>query len=157
MRLRANRPAVVLLSLLLYGQALAKSKEPKAKGGKLDFPIPVDQDAKTLVVPFHDTDGKLQMNFEIGVARRLDADNVRLSHATIQTYGEDGGWDLRIVLPQSMLNLASRVVTSDGEVTIERSDFQLTGSGLKFNTQTRTGTLTGHVEMEIYDRSEETK
>lgn len=153
----ADRLAVVVLTLLLCGQAFAKTKEPKKDDGKLDFPLPVGQDAKTLVIPFRDADGKLQMNFEIGVARRLDEDNMRMSSATIETYNAEGGLDLRIVLPKSVLNLGSRVLTSEGQVIIERADFRMKGSGLKFNTQTRSGSMTGHSEMEIYDRSEETK
>ncbi len=155
MRLCASCPVVVLLTLLLCGQAFGKSKEPKKNDGKLDIPLPVNQDAKTLVIPVYNTDGKLQMNFEIGMARRIDAEQMRMSKATVETYGDDGQRDLRIVLPQSMFNLETRVVTSDGKVTIERTDFRLTGTGLNFNTQTRTGTLTGDIKMEIYDRSEE--
>ena len=53
----------------------------------------------------------------------------------------------------SLTRSGTNVITSDGAVTIERSDFRLTGEGLDFNTKTRKGKLTGHIEMLIYDRN----
>jgi lipopolysaccharide export system protein LptC len=53
-----------------------------------------------------------------------------------------------------VLDLNTRIVTSDIPVIVRRSDFEITGQQMVFNTQTRAGRMTGHVRMVIYNRSE---
>jgi hypothetical protein len=57
-------------------------------------------------------------------------------------------------MTRSMLDLDTRIVTSDVPVIVRRSDFAITGQKMIFNTQTRVGRMTGHVQMVIYNRQD---
>jgi lipopolysaccharide export system protein LptC len=53
-----------------------------------------------------------------------------------------------------LLDLNTRIVTSDVPVIVRRSDFEIVGQKMVFNTQTHQGRMTGHVRMVIFNRQE---
>lgn len=142
----------------------SESKTPPASEGaetpkpqaKLSLPLPKGQDSKGVVIPYTDETGKKSMVFRIGVGRRLDDDHVDMNDLLIETFDEDGQQEMTIQLPGSQLNLSTRVITGDQTVTIKRSDFQLTGKTMEFNTETKQGHIKGDVKMIIYNLSDET-
>jgi lipopolysaccharide export system protein LptC len=46
------------------------------------------------------------------------------------------------------------VLTSKTSVTIKRSDFEVTGDSMEFDTKTKNGRMEGRVRMLIYNRDE---
>jgi lipopolysaccharide export system protein LptC len=62
--------------------------------------------------------------------------------------------DLSIDMPQSTLHMGTRVISSDARTTITRRDFNISGDKMKFDTNSRQGTLVGNVKMVITDTSE---
>lgn len=131
--------------------ASGADKEPE----KLSFPVPVGHDAKGLTLPSYGPDGKKKMNFTIGVARRVDEQNVDMNSLQVDTFEEDGGPSLNMSLPVSSFNLATRVLTTHQEVVITRSDFTLTGKTMEFDTRTGQGRLSGGVKMVVYGLASE--
>lgn len=134
-----------------------RAKVDKPKSGKtteLNIPIPVGHAAEGLKIPSFDNQGKLQMQFQIDNARRLDDDHLAMAMAKVETYDESGNPDMTIELPNSVLDLKTRVVRSDDPVKIRRSDFELTGDTMVFNTQTRQARFVGNVRMLIFDSAE---
>lgn len=96
------------------------------------------------------------MTFEIGLATRLDDEQLRMDTAQLETF-EDGEREMLITLPSAVLNLSSWVITAESPVSIQRSDLELTGQTMVFDTKTRRGKLGGGVRMLIFelDSSEE--
>jgi hypothetical protein len=165
--------------LLLGGGALcAKSKEEKPKDagkkkepskkekaaaaekdkgdGRMSLPLPEGHDSLGLKIPYFDTQGRLQMNFNIGVASRIDPDHVRMGDLQVETFDDDGDSEMTIDLPNSTLNLSTRIISTKTHVVIRRADFEITGETMEFNTETRQGKLGGNVRMVIYNLSDET-
>ena len=130
--------------------------DEKSEAAKHPFPVPVGHDSKGLKLPSFGPDGKLKMLFNIGVANRVDEDNVEMKDTQVQTYDEDGSPEMDIALPTSTFNLKTRVITTQQEVNITREDFDLTGHTMEFNTETRAGKLGGGVKMIIFNLDEET-
>jgi len=130
--------------------------DAKSESTKLPFPVPVGQHSKGLKLPSFGPDGKLKMNVNIGVANRVDEDNVEMTDTQVQTFDEDGSPEMDIALPTSTFNLKTRVITAQQEVNITREDFALTGHTMEFNTETRAGKLGGGVKMIIFNLAEET-
>lgn len=128
---------------------------PKPQG-KLSLPLPKGQDSKGIVIPYTDGTGKKSMVFRIGVGRRLDDENVNMNDLLIETYDEKGVQEMTIELPASHMNLSTRTIVGNETVTVKRSDFQLTGQTMEFNTETKQGWVKGNVKMIIYDLSDET-
>lgn len=164
-------PAKLLFILACFGAACSWAQDPPEadgpkKGGEikeaeegksdedngaLSIPIPVGRDAKGIRLPYFGRDGKIQMQLSIGSAVRLDERRLRMKDVKVQTFGEGGSKELLIDAPEAILDLETRVVTSDVPVTIKRSDFEVTGDNMSFDTKTKAGTFTGKTRMLIYD------
>ncbi|MEQ1860681.1 MAG: LPS export ABC transporter periplasmic protein LptC [Chthoniobacteraceae bacterium] len=130
--------------------------ETTPKPTRLTLPLPRGLESKGVVIPYTDPTGKKTMLFRIGTGTRLDDDRVKMRDLVIETYDEDGIKEMTITLPSSQMNLATRVIAGDRNVTVERNDFQLTGDTMEFNTETKQGWVKGNVKMIIHDFSEET-
>jgi hypothetical protein len=124
-------------------------------GRKLDIPVPIGHEVKGLHLPLRNNEGKLDLLFDIETATRLDAQNVQMQTASIQTYNQQTSQpEVKIDLRNSTMNLDNNVIRSNEPVVITRSDFRLTGDGLEFNSKTRQGRVTGNIRMLIYNRNE---
>lgn len=122
--------------------------------GKLSLPILKGHDAFGLKIPYFDTEGKLQMVFNIGRASRLDDERVSMAEMQLETFDDAGQTEMTIDLPKSVFNLESGIITTSTNVTIRRSDFEITGKAMVFNTETKKGKLSGNVRMLIYNLEE---
>lgn len=122
---------------------------------KLSLPLPKGQDSKGVTIPYTDGSGKKTMVFRIGVGTRIDEEHVRMADLKIETFNEEGEHEMTIELPESQMNLTTRVISGEESVTIKRSDFQLTGKTMEFNTETKQGWIKGDVKMIIYDLTED--
>lgn len=151
---------LMILGLLCNVAAKKKEQKPASDGPpppKFNVPIPLKRDAKGVKLPYFDTDGKLQMNFDIELATRIDNEHLQMKAAKLETYNADGALEMTVEIATSILDLNTRVITSDKPVTIRRTDFELTGENMTFDTQTRAGKLLGKVRMVIYNRSKMTE
>ena len=158
---------LVAACLLALGTASVEAKSKKTKTTAsptpadttadkgIDIPIPIDHEAKGVRIPIYSTEGKLQMLFESEIAFRVDAQQLRLTQLKIETFDEEGKPEMSIDMPQSMFNLKTRVITSVDPVTIWRTDFQVTGGNMVFDTQTRQGKFNGPVRMLVYNVNNE--
>ena len=146
---------LMLLPALLTDHAHAYKPGPAPNSSptptRFNIPIPIDHNAKGVDLPFFDN-GKLQMYFVIKKAFRVDLDHLDMTHAYMQTYDDKETPDITIYMTRSLLDLNTRVITSEVPVVIRRSDFEITGQKMVFNTQTHVGRLSGHVQMIIYNR-----
>jgi hypothetical protein len=155
-----------LLVLISTGSALAKSKgvkksklaaaTPSASPGEqslTNIPLPVGHEAKGLVLPDFDAEGHLRGKFEAGTARRIDDGHVRFQHLKITTYTPESRPDLQIDMNTSVLDLKTRILSSQERSTIRRADFNIVGDSVQFDPNTKTGRLIGNVKMVITDKS----
>jgi hypothetical protein len=159
--------SILSLSILIStGPALAKSKggkksklvsaTPSASPGEqslTNIPLPVGHEAKGLVLPDFDADGHLRGKFEAGTARRIDDGHVRFLHLKITTYTPESRPDLQIDMSTSVLDLKTRILSSQERSTIRRADFNIVGDSVQFDPNTKTGRLIGNVKMVITDKS----
>ena len=141
----------------------ADKKKPKSsdlKGAKedesLDLPIPKGQPQKGVKVPLYGADGKLRMQFVIGIGTYINEEQVKLERLRVETFREDGSRELDMDLPDAVYNRKTRTISSQTKVFIRREDFEVTGNSMAFNVETREGTLGGGVRMIIYNFGEDT-
>lgn len=117
----------------------------------INVPIPAGQSAQGVRFPYFDDSGKLKMFFNVDVMLRKDNGHLQMTNAKIETYGDDGKPEMTVSLPLSLLDLNTRVLTSDRPFTLRRSDFELSGDTLELNTVTRMGKIAGKIKMIIYN------
>ena len=158
--------SVVLCVLISAPHASGQSKgrkkrarataTPSASPGEqslTNIPLPIGHEAKGLVLPDFDGEGHLRGKFEAGTAHRIDQEHVGFQHLKITTYTPENQPDLQIDMHTSVLDLKTRVLSSQERTTIHRADFNIAGDSVYFDTNTRTGRLIGNVKMVITDQS----
>src|SRR6266513_2714752 len=158
----------ILLSILISAsQIFAQSKGHKKKQSPVtarsttspseqsltNLPLPIGHEAKGLVLPDFDGEGHLRGRFEAGTAHRIDQQHIGFQHLKITTYTPENQHDLQIDMRTSVLDLTTRVLSSQERTTIQRADFNIAGDSVFFDTNTRTGRLIGNVKMVITDQS----
>jgi hypothetical protein len=139
----------------LFGSATATAlPDDNGEGRRIDLPVPIGHDVKGLRVPVRNDQGKIEMQFDMESARRLDDQNIEMHTVTIQTYNEQTlKPDVKINLETSTMNLDTEVITTKEPVRITREDFFLTADSGEFNSKTRHGTVFGNVHLVIYNRN----
>ena len=118
-----------------------------------NIPLPIGHEAKGLVLPDFDSNGHLRGRFEAGTAHRIDEEHVGFQHLKITTYTPESQPDLRIDMHTSVLDLKTRILSSQERTMIQRSDFNIAGDSVQFDTNSKTGRLIGNVKMVITDKS----
>ena len=118
-----------------------------------NIPLPIGHEAKGLVLPDFDGDGRLRGKFEAGTANRIDQEHIGFQHLKITTYTPQSQPDLQIDMSTSVLDLKTRILSSKERTTIQRSDFNIAGDSVQFDTNSKTGRLIGNVKMVITDKS----
>jgi hypothetical protein len=175
--IRENRPylrmvlsfwlSLVLMCVVIAApQVSGQSKSRKKKAGAsaatggtsreqslTNIPLPIGHEAKGLVLPDFDTEGRLKGRFEAGTAHRIDEGHIGFQHLKITTYTPESQPDLRIDMLTSVLDLKTRILSSQERTTIQRSDFNIAGDSVQFDTNSKTGRLIGNVKMVITDKS----
>src|SRR5215475_2980217 len=148
--------SVVLTILMALPHSSAQSKggkgKPRAKAAPsvspaeqslTNIPLPIGHKAKGLVLPDFDGEGHLRGRFEAGTAHRIDQEHVGFEHLKITTYTPENQADLQIDMHTSVLDLKTRILSSQERTTIHRADFNIAGDSVYFDTNTRTGRLIG--------------
>ena len=118
-----------------------------------NIPLPIGHEAKGLVLPDYDGEGHLRGRFEAGTAHRIDQEHIGFQRLKITTFTPENKSDLQIDMHTSVLDLKTRVLSSQERTTIKRADFDIAGDSVYFDTNTRTGRLIGNVKMVITDQS----
>jgi len=158
--------SVLTCVVIAAPQASGQSKGRKKKAGTsataggspgeqslTNIPLPIGHEAKGLVLPDFDGDGRLRGKFEAGTAHRIDQEHVGFQHLKITTYTPQSQPDLQIDMLTSVLDLKTRILSSQERTTIQRSDFNIAGDSVQFDTNSKTGRLSGNVKMVITDKS----
>lgn len=120
-------------------------------GGTIPLPLPIGKPGVNVKIPDMDTAGKLLSLLMAQKATRLDDDRVQMEEMHMDFNKPDGKQDFHIVMPTSILNLKTHIITSDNPVEIRTQDFELTGEKMEFNTVEREGKLVGSVRMVIHN------
>jgi hypothetical protein len=106
------------------------------------------QDVKGISYGHRDENGKLVMEFESEVSRKLDDENIEMENLKIIAYDEEGK-KIDIAIPKSVFNLPTRILNGKDQIVIKREDFEIVGETGEFNTKTRFAKMFGNVKMTI--------
>ena len=125
-----------------------KPPRPKPEEGIKDVPITEGHDAKGLVLPDFDKEGRLRGKLQAGVTRRLDEQNIEFQGVKFTTFiPETEKPNLEISVDKAVFNLKTQVLTSNVRSTVKRADFEVSGDTMRFEMVTRQSTLEGNVKM----------
>jgi hypothetical protein len=119
-----------------------------------NIPLPIGHEARGLVLPDFDGAGHLRGRFEAVAAKRLDEYHIGFRTLKITTYTPEQQPDLTIDLSEAVLNLNTRILSSNERAFIKRADFNIAGDSVEFDTNTRVGRMVGNVKMIITSQSQ---
>src|ERR1700755_1322837 len=119
----------ILLMLIPAGSLFFKTEKPEAPKKKrgagsaaasgspgeislTNIPLPIGHEAKGLVLPDFNTEGKLRAKFEAGTAHRIDQEHIGFRQLKITTFTPDSQTDLRVDMHTSVLDLKTRILSS---------------------------------------------
>lgn len=151
---KADEPKKKKSATVETGKKSDEGKE-KEKLEPMPFPLPIGHGGKGLRIPYLDDGARKSMQFVIGKAERIDEDVVKMSDLKIEMLAQDDSPEMKIDLPNSTMNLVTRVITGEKAVKVKRDDFELSGERMIFDTVSKQGTLQGNVRMLIYDLANE--
>ena len=161
---RLFRSARLSFLLLLVGSGVTAAgdrkhgkptpKTQKEEVGLKSIPLTVGHEAKGLVLPNYDLQGRLRGRFEAATAARVDENHVRFTNVKMLTFDEKEQPDFNVDMTDATLDLETRVIVSKQRTKIKRTDLEIAGDTMSFNTVTHEGTLTGDVRMTIINQKE---
>jgi hypothetical protein len=132
--------------------AFASAEEPE-QGRRIQLPVPIGHEVKGLRVPVRNDEGKMEMQFDMESAKRLNDQDIEMHRAIIQTYDQQTAkLDAKIELKTAVMNLDTNVIKTSDPVRVSREDFVLTADGGEFNSKLRQGRVLGDIHLIIYDR-----
>lgn len=143
------------------GEAKSATSAPQAPTtglrafGKM---LPVGEQHKELEIPSFKNGAPASM-VQAKSMTRTDDENMFLERMDIWMYGPPGQAerDMRVQLRTATYHMPSSIVASDERSRISRSDFDLQGDTLIFDTVTGQGKMVGNVTMILHDASAFTK
>lgn len=96
-------------------------------------------------------DGVPSSTLRADTMTRVDDENMEMERMVIRLYGASHDDDVNIRLETALYHMPSQILSSDTRSRISRSDFELEGDSMIFDTRTGQGTMTGRVRMVLKD------
>jgi|SRR6516162_7156998 len=138
---------------LVTGTAVFAPAEEPAQGRKIVVPVPIGHEVKGLRIPVRNEEGKMEMQFDMESAKRINDQDIEMHTTTIQTYDQQTAKpDAKIELKIALMNLDTNVIKTSDPVRVSREDFVLTADGGEFNSKLRQGRVVGNIHLVIYNR-----
>jgi hypothetical protein len=159
---------MTLLGPVLWSQDAEKPKsktesKDKAKEGEAAQPtetsggmaalgslIPQGVKNKNVQIPGF-KDGRPSSMITAKAVTRQSDNELFAEDMIIKLFNEQPSDNVRVDLNTAIFNMQSKVLTSSERSRVSRSDFQIEGDTLEFDTTTSQGKMKGRVQMIIYD------
>ncbi|HEX5177519.1 MAG TPA: hypothetical protein VFV83_10840 [Chthoniobacteraceae bacterium] len=107
-----------------------------------------------MVLPNYDLQGRLLGRFEAETAARIDENHVHFTNLKMITFNQQEKPAFNVDMADATLNLETRVIDSKQRTMVKRTDFEIAGDTMQFNTLTHQGTMAGNVQMTIFNQKE---
>lgn len=112
--------------------------------------IPLGRRSRGVRIPSFDQ-GKPTSVISAGALIRVDDNRLFAEKLIIDLFGQKPEEDVRVDLKTGTYNMDHQILSSTERSRVSRSDFQIEGDGMVFDTKTSQGKMVGNVEMIIYD------
>ena len=99
-------------------------------------------------------DGRATSLITADALTRQDKNTLFAEKMTIKIFGNDPKEDVRVDTRTATYVLDSKILSSNERSRVSRSDFQLEGDSMVFDTNTSQGKMVGRVQMIIFDTTQ---
>lgn len=118
--------------------------------------IPLGSRSRGVRIPSFD-EGKPSSLIVADAMTRVDDDELFLEKTAINVYAEKKEEDMRIDMKTGTYFMDEQILTSTERSRVSRSDFQIEGDSMVYDTKSAQGKMVGNVEMIIFDASAASK
>src|SRR6187401_2838162 len=125
---------IVIAAPQVSGQSKGRKKKAGASakaGGSpgeqslTNIPLPIGHEAKGLVLPDFDLNGRLRGKFVAGSATRIDQERIGFRDLKITTFNEANQVDLEMEMATSTFDITTKILSTQERTTIRRTDFNI--------------------------------
>jgi hypothetical protein len=156
------RCRLLLTTALLMAPALVRAEEktaepeaaPAAPG--IEIPVAIGQSVRGIRLPHYDKGGdKLSLRLNADSAERASETKFSFQGLRIEIFDESADKPaMEVVLDRAVFDRDTNLLTSENRAVIRGETFQITGSRLEFDSNTRSSRILGPVSMTISQMEE---
>lgn len=150
--LRTLRPWVGLGLLTLAAVALAQTTEDPAEGGMSAFGkmIPLGFVNENVTVPSFN-EGRASSLLTAKTLTRLDESRLGAEGVVVEIYGKTPAENMRVDLKSAVYHMDEKILRSGERSRVARTDFEMEGDSMVFDTTQSIGSMKGRVRTLIFD------
>jgi len=151
-RLTVSVTLGVLAGLLMFASAQQPSSADSGIAAFLEM-VPLGAVNKGAVIPSFDSTGHRTSLITADVLRRVDDQRIYAENLVVEMFNPDPKDNVRIDLKTAFYQMAvgGGVLRSTDRSHVSRSDFDIEGDSLIFDTAKNQGRMTGNIHMVIFD------
>ncbi len=112
--------------------------------------IPLGRQSKGVRIPAFE-DGKPSTLIVADSLIRVDDNRLFAEKLSIKMFGAMKEQDVKVDLKTGTYNMDHQILSSTERSRVSRSDFEIEGDGMVFDTKTSQGKMVGNVKMVIFD------
>ncbi|QQY08210.1 MAG: hypothetical protein JMM78_03025 [Candidatus Xiphinematobacter sp.] len=143
-------PRIVLLANFLCSTLAPSGGLARfVPSGRLDIPVPLNEDVIGIRVPYYNEIGKLEAQFDAHFVCRIGEARAAFTDLVIHLLGEND-YSLHIDIPSGTLNLHSQVLLGCGGVILHRHGVCAVARNVVFSARERLVRLTGDVRVTLH-------
>ena len=149
------RCSFFLSATLLAATAIAQGEEQKAgpadSPAGIDIPVAIGQSVRGIRLPHYEKGGdKLSLRINAETAERASDTQFTFKGLRIEIFNESAEKPaMEVVLDRAVFDRETSLLTSENQALIRGETFQITGSRLVFDSNTRASRILGPVHMTI--------
>lgn len=138
-----------LSSMLVCVVMLARAEE----GGMLAMAknVPLGVENKMAVLPSFDVAGRRTSVITADVIRRVDNERLYAEKFVLEQFSKDPVQNVRVNLKTVYFNMQTSTLRSMERSKVTRSDFEIEGDNLIFDTKKNEGLMQGNIRTVIFD------
>ena len=157
------RCSLFLSIILLAAAAFAQGEEKKADepegqavSTEIDIPVAIGQSVRGIRLPHYEKGGdKLSLRINAETAERASEKKFNFKGLRIEIFDESADKPaMEVVLDRAVFDRETNLLTSENQAMIRGETFQITGSRLVFDSNTRSSRILGPVLMTISQMEE---
>ncbi|MBK8093688.1 MAG: hypothetical protein IPK32_17355 [Verrucomicrobiaceae bacterium] len=154
-RLRSRSVLILGLFLAVSGLGcawiLAQESSNTDLASMLASSLPLGVENKELLLPQFDAQGRRSSLLTADVVRRVDDERLYAEVFSWQQFADTEARSLRIEMPTAYFNLKTSTLRGTSGGKVSRSDFQIEGERMIYDTRTGQGMMEGNIRMVIFD------
>jgi hypothetical protein len=148
--------AALPLRLVADGPVPAPAPQAGGAGDAIDSMckmIPEGKKNLKVHIPGFDSTGRTSSLVTAATMTRVNPQELFCEIMRIDLYSKEPKDNVRIDLKTGTYHMDNKLLTSNERSKVSRSDFQIEGDSMQFDTVNSQGRMTGNVQMIIYDTS----